>query len=890
MTPAQYEYVRKVFLEARELNGERRATFLNRACAGSVELRGELDSLLEHEREDAFLDEPALGDWAGLPPPEALGGVASAGENDADAAGRPGRQLPERIGRYAVLDVLGEGGMGIVYLAEQDRPRRRVALKLLKPGSTSPERLRRFEFETEMLNRLEHPGIAQIFDAGMAEGGPTPQPFFVMELVRGPTLSDYAEAQHLDIPQRLRLFITICEIVQHAHQNGVIHRDLKPSNILVNEFGRPKVLDFGVARCIDADAQLMSMQTRSGQLLGTLAYMSPEQLAADSAALDTRSDVYSLGVVLFELLCGERPYETTSSLAAAVRSIQEQPPRRLSSFSRALGGDLETIILHAMEKQPDRRYASAAELAQDLRRFLDHEPIAARRPTPAYQVRKLIARHRGVAALAALLLVSFVGFSIAMTILFAQAEASRKRAQLAEREAEHEARLAQNEARKANRMASSLRNIILSLSAKQGDALSVSVDGEVSVADLLDRCAEQIERELNDEPLAQAELLQLLGNTYVGRNLPDRALAQFERALAIHRAHASAAPLLMAEDLRMMGWVSRERDPEAGESYFQEALGIYQSHPNQERRVADVLRGLAAIHRQRLSFDTAEALYQEAFEIIRNRFGEGDSLAAQLRGSLASLHLSAGRYEWVEAYYTTALEQAESIHGPDHDTTAANWAGLGGVWELTGRLDHAEQAYRAALRIFRANHDELHESFGNCFHRLAHTLAEKDDAVALASLLPQAEQVHAWFVTNSTDPRPISGAKLHVGEILTWLGNAERAEPFLRECLEHRRAAYGPGHFLTHYAAGALAECLAAQGEFEEAEPLLVDAYPVLKTAQGPGAYNTQALVRRSIAHYEARGEQDHVRAWSAELTGGAVGWNTQRSEQVERLLSHTAE
>jgi tetratricopeptide (TPR) repeat protein/predicted Ser/Thr protein kinase len=320
-------------------------------------------------------------------------------------AGR--HQLPLTIGHYRILRLLGEGGMGAVYEAEQEQPRRRVALKVIKAAWASPELLRRFELESQSLGRLHHPGIAQIYEAGRAETGVGLQPFFAMELIQGKPLCQYADEHHLNTRKRLSLMTRVCEAVEHAHQRGIIHRDLKPGNILVDENGQPKILDFGVARAIDSDAQA-TRQTDLGQIIGTLAYMSPEQVIADPLALDTRSDVYALGVVLYELLAGKLPYTLTRQLHEAVRTIRETDPAPLSRVSRTYRGDIETIVAKALEKDKSRRYASATALAEDIRRYLEDEPIAAKPPSTAYQLRKFARRHKALVAVLAAVFVALV--------------------------------------------------------------------------------------------------------------------------------------------------------------------------------------------------------------------------------------------------------------------------------------------------------------------------------------------------------------------------------------------------------------------------------------------------------------------------------------------------
>lgn len=319
---------------------------------------------------------------------------------------------PTQIGRYRIVSLLGEGGMGSVYEAEQEQPRRMVALKVMREDFVTPELLRRFALESQVLGRLQHPGVAQIYDAGTFEVAGTTLPFFAMELVRGLPLNKYADTKSLDLQQRLELFTRVCEAVHYAHGEGVIHRDLKPANILVDENGQPKVLDLGIARLTDENVPV-TRQTNVGEVIGTLQYMSPEQANADGPGIDNRSDVYSLGVMLYELMTGRLPYDLSSKLIhEAARIIVEEEPERLSSVNRQLRGDVEVIVAKALEKEKDRRFSSAEAMASDVRRYLNHEPITARSPSALYQLRKFARRNRslvtGLGVAAAVLVVGSV--------------------------------------------------------------------------------------------------------------------------------------------------------------------------------------------------------------------------------------------------------------------------------------------------------------------------------------------------------------------------------------------------------------------------------------------------------------------------------------------------
>jgi len=321
------------------------------------------------------------------------------------ASSPPEPPLPQQIGPYVVRRRLGQGGMGIVYEAEQQTPKRSVAIKVVRGGELEDEyRVRLFQREAQTLGRLKHPAIASIYEAGRTEEG---QHFFAMELVPGIPLTSFARDHELTTRDRLELFGKVCTAINYAHQRGVIHRDLKPTNILVNAEGDPKILDFGLARITDPDVPLMSTMHDVGRLMGTLPYMSPEEARGDTDSVDVRSDVYALGVILYELLTRQLPFAVRrSAIPDAIRTISEDPPKRPRTIDRSLRGELETIVLKALEKNPDRRYQTAAMLAEDLERYLTNQPILARRASALYQLRKFVVRHH-----------LSVGFAVASVIV-----------------------------------------------------------------------------------------------------------------------------------------------------------------------------------------------------------------------------------------------------------------------------------------------------------------------------------------------------------------------------------------------------------------------------------------------------------------------------------------
>jgi WD40 repeat protein len=452
VTSEQYERVREFFLAVHELDAGQREDYL-RAHGADEMVRREVDALLaDAPAADAFLETPALGPGflVGPPQPDSVGEAARPAPGDGvtgpGQASRPFRH-PERIGQYRILDVLGQGGMGVVYRAEQERPRRIVALKVIRPGAESRETLRRFEHEGQLLAWLQHPGIAQIYEAGTIEADYGRRPFFAMELVEGRPITRFADLHAPGVRQRLELLAKVCDAVQYAHQKGVIHRDLKPGNILVGESGQPKILDFGVARVTDADVRMTTLHTSTGRLVGTLAYMSPEQVAGDPRALDTRSDVYSLGVLCYELLAGHLPLNVSAqTVPQAARAIVEEEPRPLSTCNRAFRGDLTTIVAKALEKDKERRYQSASDLATDLRRYLADEPVLAQPATTLYRLRKFARRNKPLVFGVVTAFVALVGGIVGTTSEAVRATRERNRARDAEGRAQEQRQIAEQRA------------------------------------------------------------------------------------------------------------------------------------------------------------------------------------------------------------------------------------------------------------------------------------------------------------------------------------------------------------------------------------------------------------------------------------------------------------
>ena len=481
--------------------------------------------------------------------------------------------IPRFIGHYHIKRLIGHGGMGAVYEAVQEQPRRVVALKVMRTGAASRSAFRRFAYESQLLARLRHPYIAQVFEAGTHIENGVRVPFFAMEYVAGATyLTEYAERKDLTTDQRIELFIKVCDAVHHGHQKGIVHRDLKPQNILVDTDGRPKVIDFGVARATDSDMAVTTQQTDVGSLVGTLQYMSPEQVAADPHDIDTRSDVYALGVVLYELACRKLPYDCSKcGIPEAVRMVREQPPARPTSVSAFVKRDLEVILLKALEKDRDRRYRSAADFADDLRRYLSAEPVSARPASIAYQL-KLFAKRNRTAVVAAGIV--FAALIAATTISTWMALSARK------------------------------DNAKLKQFATFTDFALGSRDGKDEINLSLEQASRIAHATFGDDPAAEARVRITIAQRYFDKGNFRSAAAEATAALALE-----SAPLRGADPIGERVWTaaalySRARlaDTESGAKGVSETLDLlapllkdWKAIPNQDLRAVLAIMDLYAV-------------------------------------------------------------------------------------------------------------------------------------------------------------------------------------------------------------------------------------------------------------------------------------------------------
>jgi serine/threonine protein kinase/tetratricopeptide (TPR) repeat protein len=812
----------------------------------------------------------------------------------------------QQIGPYRLIRRLGEGGMGEVWEAEQHAPiKRTVALKLLKSGMDSRQIVTRFAAERQMLALMQHPNIAQVFDAGVTDTG---RPYFVMEYVNGTRLTTYCDEKGLSVLERLELFQDVCNAVQHAHQKGVIHRDIKPSNVLVTMHdGRalPKVIDFGLAKLIERAADDRTMMTEIGTVLGTPAYASPEQMSLSGLDVDTRSDVYSLGVLLHELLIGVIPFEAKGGDAAALVELRNniraaEPPRpstritrlgaRASTIAKARGldadalrrqlrGDLDWIVMKALEKDRSRRYASPADLARDTQRFLDHKPVLAGPPTSAYRVRKFVRRHRIGTAFAAVMGCLVVAF-VVMTVIQGQRVARERDRATAE-------------AAKAN-------SIIAFMQETLGSADPWQTGKDIPIREVLAEAARKADSQFENEPLIAAAVKNTIGRTFANLGQIEagepliRAALETRRSLLgsthadvaeslydlgqllHHRSAYKEAELVAREALTVRRAVFGEPSAKVGESLDQLAMTLFlegnfdaadetarQALADREKlfgdesaEVAETLLTLAMIaNNGRGDLDAALALGQRAHAIYSKLFGDRDLRTAYAANTIGVTHWIRGQHEEALASYRRVLDMYERLAGPDHPETASAKENVANALGRLKRFDESVPLLESVLAIRRVKAGEDAAVTARTIGNLA---AQELDAGHL-------DRAQAWFdqalplyaKTYGEDHPDYAGLLANYGTLQRRRGQLGRAEELLRQALAIRVAKLGEEHPSLARTRFDLGEVLLERSAFAEAEPLLLKAHETRAKQLGTDHEQTRAVADALVRLYSASGRPD---------------------------------
>jgi eukaryotic-like serine/threonine-protein kinase len=829
--------VRAVFLDAVEKQPpDAWDRFLDEACTDDGELRRQVACLLDaHRQAGSFLAEGAVARARAvdLPPVQEAPGTV--------------------IGPYKLLEQIGEGGFGVVFMAEQARPvRRRVALKVVKPGMDTRQVVARFEAERQALALMDHPNIAHVFDGGETASG---RPYFVMELVRGVPMTEFCDANHLSVCDRLELFVNVCQAVQHAHVKGIIHRDLKPTNILVTPHdGRPvaKVIDFGIAKATGQPLTEKTLFTNFAQMIGTPLYMSPEQTEM-GPDIDTRADIYSLGVVLYELLTGTTPFDRERLGSAAydeVRRIirEEEPPKpstRLSTLgpaavtvsanrvsdlkrlSQLVRGELDWIVMKALEKDRNRRYETAGAFADDIRRYLRDEPVLACPPSLAYRVRKFVRRHRGPVLAAAAVLLALVGGTAAATVGLVrawQAEAdAHAKATAADEARTDEAvqrRLATEEAAIARAVNDFLQNDLLRLADSQAQAdLSIEADPDVKVRTLLDRAAGEVGKRFAGQPRVEAAVRQAIGDAY-------RGLGEFDHAIT---------HLTRARDLRI------------------QTLGP--GHPD----TLVTLNNLALAYRR--AGRTSEAI--GLFEQVRDRqvaaLGQSHSDTLETLNNLADTYRAAGRTSEAIRLHEQVRDQRTATLGPEHPSTLTSLNNLALAYESAGRTSEA-------IRLYEQARDQKIATLGPGHPRTLATLDNLAGAYRAAGRTSEAIRLHEQV----RDQRTATLGPGHPDTLITLnnlalayrrAGRTAEAIQLYEQVRDQKTATLGPEHPSTLTTLGNLAAAYQAAGRTAEAIRLLERVREHWTATLGPNHARTLSnLITLAGAYRDAGRTADAIR------------------------------
>lgn len=781
-------------------------------------------------------------------------------EEDVPSAASVGALMEKpgtRIGRYKLLRVLGEGGMGIVYLAQQTEPvKREVALKVIKPGMDSKRVIARFEAEQQALALMEHPHVARVHDAGLTPSG---RPYFVMEHVKGIPITEYCDKHKMNIEERLRIFLHVCEAIQYAHQKGIIHRDIKPSNILVTVEGgeaAPKVIDFGVARAISQPLTNRTFHTEQGQLVGTPEYMSPEQVDLSNQDIDTRTDVYSLGILLYELITGILPFDpqtlrergidgvrkviceqepqtpstklSRTSIAESTKSAQRRRTD-LRQLQRKLQGDLDWITLKALEKDRTHRYTSADELAGDIRRHLNQEAVMAARPSLTYKARKFVRRNRAlVTGLVAVLVVLLAGIIVSLIFAF--------------------------RAKRIGEEATAVAEFLLEDVFGAIDPYSHG-SPQISVKEILDAASQKVPSKFENTPLYEASVRKILGARYFQIDETEEAEHHLKRSLEIFTRELGREDLRTVEVLDQLGrlfW-GRWRYREA-EQYLSEALRgkrrlLGSEHPDTVGAVGWLGWTYSAQGRTK----EAESLLAEAYETARRTIGNNNTTTLEYMYKYGGALLFRGKYDEAERVLHDALELLQEEQIPFDPFRVYHTALLGCLYSRKGRYKEVEEMLSKTLAISR-------DAWGEHSSATCHCVAAMAENYARQGLIDEAEElmldaVHRGEQTDVPHPEIALETKPYIGFFYLWQRRYNEAERYVGEALEASLDSYGEDHPITFLCMVALGMVYREQGRYDRAETQLTKAVEFAQDYCGNQSVRTADAMHQLAILYQQQGK-----------------------------------
>jgi serine/threonine protein kinase len=811
----QWPEIEQIVESAMACDPGRRAAFLETACGDDAELRREVESLLAFHEDESFARDSGVLDAIRV-------------------LGRRDTRLPEgrKIGAYRILREIGCGGMGNVYLAARadDAFQKLVAIKIIRRGMDFDEIVQKFRAERQILAMLDHPNIARLVDGGATDDG---WPFFAMEFIEGEPIDKYCEGHKLNIAERLKLFQNVCSAVSYAHQNLIVHRDIKPANVLVTKGGVPRLLDFGIAKLLAPDSAAQDKTLTAFRAL-TPEYASPEQVRGEP--ITTASDIYSLGVLLYWLLTGHRPYRSPMSSPAEIeRAICEEEPE-----APRLTRDLSAIVLMALRKDPRRRYASVDHFSEDIHRYLENLPVAARSDTRAYRVAKFVRRNKAWVAMAAIAFISLAG-GIAASLW--QTRVARK-----------ERDLSRVEQAKTVRMSTFLQEMV------GGTWRTANQKGlDATVADMLADAAQRLETELSDQPEVKAEMLLTIGGAYQRQAKYDLAERYVHKAYDLSAKlygpdtrKAAAALHTLAGDDYLLG------DYANSYAMFQKAVPIYRRHVNdvdfEMQQMPAILSDAAFAARAVGRLDEADRLWQEALTYTPRLPARYRPMGATVKTFLAQLYMDRGEIEKADPLSREASRELRALG--DRPSLAQSLIDLGNIRGFQGRYAEADASIQEGTDLYAQSQggDNPNVAFGlislarSRYEQGRYDLAEQDarKGMKIVEKLPKNTHSHEL-------------ASITLALIMNKTGRSREAEPVLRETLavaqkNSRRPLDGA------LASGALGECLAIQKRYAEAEPLLLQSYGTLKSIQVPGSPSIREARERLTALYSAWGKRSDLK------------------------------
>jgi serine/threonine protein kinase/tetratricopeptide (TPR) repeat protein len=786
-----------------------RANYLDEASGGDKELKAEvLDMLARLETEPDFLDTPLVS----------LPGAASP---------QPAMSELERIGPYRVVRELGAGGMGVVYLAIHEGPgfERPVALKIIKRGLDTDDLLRRFQLERRILAALRHPNIAHFVDAGATPDG---RPYFVMDFVEGVSIDVYCEREQLPVRKRLRLMIQVCAAVQHAHNNLIVHRDLKPGNILVANDGTPVLLDFGIGKLVDPFEAKESSQTATGIRAFTPEYASPEQLRGEPVS--TATDVYGLGLMLYQLLTKRRPFDPGSGFAYEKAVMDTDPPRPSSFGNDELAGDIDTIILKALRKEPERRYSSVAALSDDIQRYLDGLPVGARPDTFGYRSGKFIRRHRLPLAAATIVFASLVGAT-----MYSRAQT---RAVTRERDKALEVQI-----------------FLLEMFGSTGQGHADSV----SVRQMLDAQAAQVPIAYASDPELRAQMLMVVAEGYDRLGLFAQAEPVATEALATRRRTLRDNHADIAAAASLLGWIQYERGrPKEGAVLLREALDRWpRARPKNPIGYARTMNDLGVLVESTGGYEEAADLYRRALSVRRLTFGDSNRSVAITASNLSVVLYRKGDLKGAVAMAEQALIVMRRASGPDHQRSTLIQSNLASMRAQLGDVSGAEGEYRDLLaRQIRVSGNQ-HPVTAVSQLGLASVLrAQGKYAEAESNLLEALASLEKAY--GKEHPR-VANALTALGGVRGAMGRYKEARPMLERALAIQRKLRGPAHRDVALALSALGALSGDAGDWAAAERTQREAVGIMEKAQGAQHLETASLRARLARAVYMRGRYEEA-------------------------------